>query len=353
MIVVCIPTKRGLNTCLGTLGDHPKGVTIVFRAPAAKWKTIGKNHGQFGFNLVFVPVFPECIKISSAAAHGLVFQQIVLCVFGEGLVIVNLGIKTQYADFEIMIELHDTVGLAEKIPYHGIRDAAAHVDGNLYINCLILVQRGKKDTSIHVFAIGTHPGEVVSQKVLGGFLADLFDGVVTVDPHLHRISRLYEAIPLDTAISLSGAPVLAELIAQRRPGALLIGPDAESAQWIEAAAARAGFDYGVCTKERHGDTSVEIQLPPLSVVGRQVVLLDDVASSGRTLAVAARLLLQAGVQSVDVAVTHALFAGDALDVIKAAGVGEVWSTDCISHPSNAIAMAPYLAQAVAPWLTTR
>ena len=201
--------------------------------------------------------------------------------------------------------------------------------------------------------IAFHPGEVVSQKVLGGFLADLFDGVVTVDPHLHRISRLYEAIPLDTAISLSGAPVLAELIAQRRPGALLMGPDAESAQWIEAAAARAGFDYGVCTKERHGDTSVEIQLPPLSVVGRQVVLLDDVASSGRTLAVAARLLLQAGAQSVDVAVTHALFAGDALDVIKAAGVGEVWSTDCISHPSNAIAMAPYLAQAVAPWLATR
>lgn len=201
--------------------------------------------------------------------------------------------------------------------------------------------------------IAFHPGEVVSQRVVGAFLADLFDGVVTVDPHLHRISRLQEAIALDAAISLSGAPVLADLIAERRPGALLMGPDAESAQWIEAAAARAGFDYGVCTKERHGDTSVEIRLPSVPLAGRQVVLLDDVASSGRTLAVAARLLLQAGARSVDVAVTHALFAGDALDVIRAAGVGEVWSTDCISHASNAIAMAPYLAQAVAPWLATR
>lgn len=201
--------------------------------------------------------------------------------------------------------------------------------------------------------IAFNPGEIVSQRVVGRFLAELFDGVVTVDPHLHRISDLREAIPLDAAISLSGAPVLAELIARHRAQPLLIGPDAESAQWIEAAAARQGFDYGVCTKVRHGDRSVDIQLPDVPVSGRQVVLLDDVASSGRTLAVAARLLLQAGAASVDVAVTHALFAGDALDVIKAAGVGEVWSTDCIRHASNAIGMAPYLADAVRPWLAAQ
>ena len=41
----------------------------------------------------------------------------------------------------------------------------------------------------------------------------------------------------------------------------------------------------------------------------------------------------------------------ALAVIKAAGVGEVWSTDCIAHPSNAIAMAPLLAAALQPLLS--
>jgi ribose-phosphate pyrophosphokinase len=80
------------------------------------------------------------------------------------------------------------------------------------------------------------------------------------------------------------------------------------------------------------------------------VLLDDVASSGRTLAAATRLLLAAGAHSVDVAVTHALFAGDALQVMQAAGVGEVWSTDCIAHPSNAVPMVPLLAQALLPLL---
>ncbi|MNJ59199.1 Ribose-phosphate pyrophosphokinase 2 [compost metagenome] len=80
------------------------------------------------------------------------------------------------------------------------------------------------------------------------------------------------------------------------------------------------------------------------------MLLDDVASSGRTLARAAELLLAAGAASVDVAVTHALFAGDALAVIRAAGVEHIWSTDCIAHESNAVAMAPLLAAALRPLL---
>ncbi|WP_111414700.1 ribose-phosphate diphosphokinase [Billgrantia lactosivorans] len=190
------------------------------------------------------------------------------------------------------------------------------------------------------------PGELVSQRLVGGFLAELFDAVITVDPHLHRIERLDQAIPLRHAIALPGAPALAEAIADRRRDALLLGPDAESLQWVEQAAGASGLDYGVCRKTRHGDRDVEITLPDLAIVGRRVVLLDDVASSGRTLARAAAKVLAAGALSVDVAVTHALFAGDGLSVVRRAGVGEVWSTDTIVHESNAVAMAPHLARAL-------
>jgi ribose-phosphate pyrophosphokinase len=199
--------------------------------------------------------------------------------------------------------------------------------------------------------IAFQAGEVVSQQIVGPFLAELFDGVITVDPHLHRISSLSQAIPKGAAISLSGAPLLAELIAGKIQQPLLLGPDAEAAQWIEAAAAVHGFEHGVCSKLRSGDKAVSIQLPALDFRGRAVVLLDDVASSGRTLARAAEQLLAAGAASVDVAVTHALFAGDALAVIHDAGVGRVWSTDCIAHPSNAINMAPVLAEAIRPLLS--
>jgi ribose-phosphate pyrophosphokinase len=192
--------------------------------------------------------------------------------------------------------------------------------------------------------IAFQPGEVVSQRVVGHFLSELFDAVITVDPHLHRVATLEEAVPAAQATVISGAPLLADQIAQHYPHPLLVGPDEESAQWVAQAAQRHGFEHAVCHKIRHGDCDVQIALPSTPVTGRNVVLLDDVASSGHTLASAARLLLAAGAASVDVAVTHALFAGDAVKLIKQAGVGQIWSTDCITHPSNAVSMAPLIAQ---------
>ena len=191
--------------------------------------------------------------------------------------------------------------------------------------------------------IAFNVGEVVSQRVIGAFLADLFDAVITVDPHLHRIAALNEAIPVTRAVALSGAPLLADLIAEKRPGALLLGPDEESAQWISQAASRHGFDSAVCRKTRHGDRAVEIELPKISLRKRAVVLLDDVASTGHTVAKAALACLAAGAASVDVAVTHALFADDALDVMARAGIEQVWSTDCIAHPTNAVSVAAMIA----------
>lgn len=194
--------------------------------------------------------------------------------------------------------------------------------------------------------IAFRPGEAISQRIVGKYLADLFDAVITVDPHLHRVATLQEAVPLAQAVVLSGAPLLSDWIARKRKRPLLIGPDEESAQWVALAAARHGFDHAVCRKVRHGDRDVEVGLPDIALGGRQVVLLDDVASTGHSVARAAQQLLAAGAASVDVAVTHALFSGDALQVMQAAGIDEVWSTDCIEHPSNVVSMASALAAAL-------
>lgn len=194
--------------------------------------------------------------------------------------------------------------------------------------------------------VAFEPGEAISQRIVGRFLAGLFDAVITVDPHLHRIATLQQAVPVAHAVVLSAAPLLSDLIATQRPQALLVGPDEESAQWLAQAASRHGFDHAVCRKVRHGDRAVEIALPDIPVSGRQVVLLDDVVSTGHTLAQATRQLLAAGAASVDVAVTHALFVGDAWQMILNAGVREVWSTDCVKHASNAISMSTSIGEAL-------
>ena len=190
------------------------------------------------------------------------------------------------------------------------------------------------------------PGEVVSQRHLGRALAGWFDEVVTVDPHLHRIQRLEEVVVGRRCVTLTAAALIGQWIARRAPGALLVGPDAESAQWVAAAAAAGGLSHAICDKQRHGDHDVDVSLPAVGLRGRAVVLVDDVASTGRTLERAARALLAAGASTVDVAVTHALFVGDALEVLRDAGVRHTWSTDCIEHPTNAISVQRLIADAL-------
>lgn len=196
--------------------------------------------------------------------------------------------------------------------------------------------------------IAFRDGEAVSQRIVGRYLATLFDAVITVDPHLHRVQSLAEAIPVADALALSAAPLLGDFVAGRRHNPLLMGPDGEAAQWVASAAAAHGFEHAVCSKIRHGDRDVEIALPDVPVSGRSVVIVDDVASTGHTVAVATQLLLRAGASTVDLAVTHALFADGALALVREAGISEVWSTDAIIHPTNAVSIAPLVAAALLP-----
>jgi len=191
-----------------------------------------------------------------------------------------------------------------------------------------------------------HPGEVISQTIVGKFLADLFDNVITVDPHLHRIQYLEQAIPARNAVTLSATSLMAEFLYESCKNPVLLGPDSESEQWVSAVAKPNQWQYGVCKKIRTGDEDVEITLPEIDLRERSVVIVDDVASSGQTLAVAARQCLLKHAKHVDVLVTHALFANDAKQRLMQAGVRNVWSTDSVSHESNVISLNALLKDAV-------
>lgn len=194
--------------------------------------------------------------------------------------------------------------------------------------------------------IAFHPGEAVSQRLIGGFLAELFDAVITVDPHLHRIQTLEEAIPNRTAISLSAGPAMGAFLAENVADPLLLGPDEEATQWVRAIAEPAGLEYAVATKRRRGDRDVEIVLPKHDFAGRTVVLVDDMVSTGRTLMTVARSLKAAGAASIRCLITHPLFADDATRQLQEAGVETLWSTDSITHPTNVVRLDHALADAV-------
>ena len=193
------------------------------------------------------------------------------------------------------------------------------------------------------------PGELVSQRLIGGWLAELFDAVITVDPHLHRISQLEEAIPLRNAIALSAAPAFVEYLRQARggPDRLLLGPDSESEQWVRGIAEATGLPHAIASKQRRGDRSVEIALPAdVTFAGRAVILLDDMASTGRTLAAAAEQARRRGAAEVRVLVTHALFVNDSLEHLRGSPITQIGSSDSIPHETNVVSLAPWLAVAV-------
>lgn len=189
-----------------------------------------------------------------------------------------------------------------------------------------------------------HPGEPVSQQVIGTCLGQAFDRVLTIEAHLHRIAHLSDVIP-GRSQSLSAAPVLAEWIQRAAPHSLLVGPDAESEPWVRAIAEPAHTPWVIGTKERFGDRKVRITFPRLPDCQRAVIV-DDIASSGETLAVAAQELQRQGVPTVDAVVVHAIFAPQALSRIRAAGIDRIVSGDSIPHPTNGLSVIPVFATAL-------
>ena len=188
-----------------------------------------------------------------------------------------------------------------------------------------------------------HAGEVVSQPIIGACLAAHFDALLTVDAHLHRVHALSDAVPVEPAINLTATDPMAHFLQNKVKNPFLVGPDGESEQWVAAIAAHYGFDYAVANKERLGDREVKISMPDCGYAGRHLVLVDDVASTGKTLAEAARLLQAHKPASISVLVTHALFVGNALGELREAGVANIWSCDAIPHETNAVPLAPLLA----------
>jgi len=199
-------------------------------------------------------------------------------------------------------------------------------------------------------------GEVVSQPIIGEWLAGLFDTVITVDPHLHRVHRLEQAVPARSAIALSAGPVFAEYLRGegRSENTLLLGPDAESEQWVSGIGRAAGLPWAVARKERRGDRSVQIHLPgKVDFAGRRVILLDDMASTGRTLAGAAEQARRRGAAEISVLVTHALFVNDSLPHLRAGPIDHIGSSDSIPHETNVVSLAPLLGACLREALEAR
>ena len=197
--------------------------------------------------------------------------------------------------------------------------------------------------------IAFHPGEAISQKVVGKLLADAVDRVVTVDAHLHRTKRIDDVFPGIAADDLSAMPAVFETLrfSGVDPATVVVGPDEESEPWVAELAGELNVAHAIGRKKRRGDQVVEIAFPdPGLLAGRPVLLVDDIVSSGGTLIACARALLAAGCRTIDAVITHALFPPEMIRKFHEVGIRSIRSTTSVPHPSNAIALDEILARAL-------
>lgn len=190
------------------------------------------------------------------------------------------------------------------------------------------------------------PGQSVSAILFSGFLSESFDWLVTVDPHLHRISSLGDVFGM-LAKRVATAPLLAEWIRDNVPDGVLLGPDSESQQWVGEVARLADRPYEVLKKVRTGDRSVDVSVPESAALRHGTpIILDDIASSGRTMVRAIERLLAAGSGRPICLIIHGIFAGNALEDLSSAGALRVVTTDTVPHTTNGIGVASLMADAV-------
>jgi ribose-phosphate pyrophosphokinase len=191
-----------------------------------------------------------------------------------------------------------------------------------------------------------HPGEAISAKILGQLIGGAFDWLTTVDPHLHRFRSLAEAYPIENRV-IHAASRLATWIRQHVPSPLIIGPDSESAQWVNEVARTLDAPCVVAGKERHGDRDVRVHLPDIQRwKDRTPVLVDDIISSGHTMIATLRGLdLRTSPSPVCIGV-HGIFAQNALENLRAAGAGRIVTSNSIVNDTALID----ISEDVASWL---
>lgn len=189
-------------------------------------------------------------------------------------------------------------------------------------------------------------GEAVTSRSYARLLSAAFDGLVTVDPHLHRYRALEEIYGIPTRVA-HAAPLIAQWVAGEVQRPLLIGPDVESAQWVAEVAAACGAPFTTLTKVRRGDRDVEVSLPDVSSWSdRQPVLIDDIVSSARTMIEAVRGVQRVGLLPPVCIGVHALFAARAYADLVASGASRVATCDTVPHVSNRISVVQPVACAL-------
>lgn len=189
-------------------------------------------------------------------------------------------------------------------------------------------------------------GEGITSAYFGDAMSRYFDWIVTIDPHLHRRENLSEIYNVPVVTS-HAAPLIADWIRQHVPAPVVVGPDHESRQWVAAVAKQANAVHLVLNKNRTGDRTVQVSR--LHTSDRNLgtpVVVDDIISTGQTMAATVARLREAGYPAPYCVAIHGVFADRAYQELMRAGARKIVTCNTVPHASNAIDVSGILTGSV-------
>lgn len=188
------------------------------------------------------------------------------------------------------------------------------------------------------------PGESISNHIIADLLR-FIDKIITIDPHLHRIKSLSEIFKTKTT-TLSANHVLAKWIKKHYRDAIIVGPDSESYQWAKAIGDEIHYAAVILKKKRYSSRTVRIKVTGAAQFKkRNVIIVDDIVSTGNTMLEPIKQLKKFGAKKVICICVHGLFVENALQRLRKIGA-EVVSTNTIENKVSKIDVSGLIAESL-------
>ncbi|MDD1688951.1 MAG: ribose-phosphate diphosphokinase [Methanoregula sp.] len=188
-----------------------------------------------------------------------------------------------------------------------------------------------------------HPGEPVSARAIAQVLSRGISEIITVNIHEKGVMK-YFGVPARN-ISLAG-DIGNYIKSLNLNNPLILAPDEGALSFAEQVATAGGWDVDHLEKTRLSGVEVKMAPKQVCAASRSVVIVDDIISTGGTIAAASGMLYQQGAKDVFAACVHGVLTGSAYIHLMTAGIRDVICSDTIERGCSKISAAEKIAQTI-------
>lgn len=245
----------------------------------------------------------------------------------------------KFPDGETSVEILESV----RGKHVFVLQTIAHQPNEYLMELLIIVDALKRASAKEITAVIPYfgycrqdrkdkPRVPITAKLVANLLTEAgVTHVISMDLHAEQVQGFFDI----TVDHLTCRSLLVRAIQQQGFDGIVVGPDSGSIKIARAFAAELGVDFAIVDKHRMSPTQVEVLHLIGDVNGKDVLLADDMCSTGGTLVSAAKACHEKGAKRIIAAVTHGVLIDSAVEMIAQSPIDILYIADTIELNTQA------------------